>query len=105
MPAKNSLACKPLVSAAPTGAWSDQTPPPSVSPALPREQFGRCLQIGTLGSPASWDRAQVERVSKNVLRLVWVFRARPDLLVVTARAAIWLELKVETSTPAPRRDG
>lgn len=54
----------------------------------------------SLRSPASWNVEEMRNLSKALLRLRFIFRARPDLLVITEKAAIWLELKVERGTNA-----
>jgi hypothetical protein len=59
----------------------------------------------TLRSPAFWSRQQMRTASPRVERLAFMFRARADLLVVTERRAIWLELKVATSLKPRRGDG
>ena len=54
----------------------------------------------SLRSPATWDMEELRSLSRTLPRLRFIFRARPDLLVITERAAVWLELKVEGGTNA-----
>lgn len=59
----------------------------------------------SLRSPASWDMEELCSLPPELLRLRFIFRARPDLLVITEKAAIWLELKVEGGTNARNAKG
>lgn len=58
---------------------------------------------GEMRSPASWNKEEMRKASPRVNQLYFMFRARPDLLVITMNYAIWIELKVESETPAERK--
>lgn len=60
---------------------------------------------GKVRSPASWTTGKIVAISSKLLRVAWMFRARPDILVVTEKASVWLELKVYSRNPSERPDG
>jgi hypothetical protein len=56
-----------------------------------------------LRSPFTWKNSKLAE-AQDLRRLSFIFRARPDLLVLTTKIAAWVELKVESITPAVRPD-
>lgn len=57
-----------------------------------------------LRSPATWSRPKMDVDAPELRPLYFLFRARADLLVLTANVAAWVELKVESRTPPVRSD-
>ena len=60
---------------------------------------------GRLRSPATWRQEELQNVSLQAQPLSFMFRSRPDMLVVTEEWAVWVELEVETNILARRCDG
>jgi hypothetical protein len=60
---------------------------------------------GKIKSPASWSFSEISDVPEKLRKLYWIFRARPDLLLLTKNAAVWIELKVFSCEPSKRPDG
>ncbi|MGX9967099.1 hypothetical protein ACVFYP_27500 [Roseomonas sp. F4] len=77
--------------------WVD----PTVDTAQIASMFDEVRDL--LRSPASWSTDEMRAASPLVERLRFMFLARPDLLVITTECALWVELKVESSTPSRRQ--
>ena len=76
--------------------WAD----PVVDPAQISSMFNELED--EIRSPASWDKQEMQGASSMVERLRFMFRARPDLLVITTKFAVWIELKVDSKSRQPR---
>jgi hypothetical protein len=57
------------------------------------------ISTGKLWCPSEWqirDLTHIEKEKNDLVKIRWCFNAKPDLLIVSGKSCVFLELKVES---------